>query len=36
VLLDREWLRRIDAGRGLTVTSQGEHGLRTTFGISTL
>ena len=34
VLLDREWLRRTDAGRGLTVTSQGEHGLRTTFGIS--
>jgi len=36
VLLDREWLRRTDAGRGLTVTSQGEHGLRTTFGISAL
>jgi DNA-binding transcriptional ArsR family regulator len=34
VLLDREWLRRAGAGRGLTVTSQGEHGLRTTFGIS--
>lgn len=33
-LLDREWLRRAGAGRGLTVTSQGEHGLRTTFGIS--
>ncbi len=34
-LLDQEWLRRAGTGRGLTVTSQGQHGLRTTFSIGT-
>lgn len=32
-LLDREWLRRAGAGRGLQLTSQGEHNLRSTFSI---
>jgi DNA-binding transcriptional ArsR family regulator len=32
-LLDRGWLRRPGTGRGLVVTSQGEHGLRDTFSI---
>jgi hypothetical protein len=33
-LLDRGWLRRSGTGRGLIVTSQGEHGLRDTFSIN--
>jgi DNA-binding transcriptional ArsR family regulator len=33
-LLDLQWLRRAGTGRGLTVTSQGEHGLRTAFSMS--
>lgn len=32
-LFDLEWLRRAGTGRGLQVTSQGELGLRSTFGI---
>lgn len=31
-LLDMEWLRKAGTGRGLQVTSQGERGLRSTFG----
>lgn len=31
-LLDRQWLRRIGAGRGVEVTGEGEHGLRSVFG----
>ncbi|HEX8005487.1 MAG TPA: winged helix-turn-helix domain-containing protein [Trebonia sp.] len=34
-LLDREWLRRAGAGRGVEVTDKGQHGLYGTFGIDT-
>ena len=32
-LLDRQWLRSAGTGRGLQLTSLGEHGLRSTFSI---
>jgi DNA-binding transcriptional ArsR family regulator len=32
-LLDLEWVRAAGTGRGLQVTRQGEHGLRSTFSI---